>query len=85
VIVLTSHWATTDDIIADLIAGLLMLAFGVTVLLTWSFQRQLLPLVRRGNACFIVRDANGHALAYVYFEDTSAVRSTSRCSRLYCS
>jgi hypothetical protein len=21
------------------------------------------------DACFIVRDANGHALAYVYFED----------------
>ena len=30
---------TTDDMIADLIAGLLMLAFGVTVLLMWSFQR----------------------------------------------
>jgi drug/metabolite transporter (DMT)-like permease len=29
VIVLTGHWATTDDMIADLIAGLLMLAFGV--------------------------------------------------------
>jgi hypothetical protein len=39
VIVLTGHWATTDDMIADLIAGLLMLAFGVTVLLMWSFQR----------------------------------------------
>jgi hypothetical protein len=34
-----THWATTDDMIADLIAGLLMLAFGVTVLLMWSFQR----------------------------------------------
>jgi hypothetical protein len=22
--------------------------------------------------CFIVRDANGHALAYVYFEDETA-------------
>jgi hypothetical protein len=30
-IILTGHWATTDDMIADLIAGLLMLAFGVTV------------------------------------------------------
>jgi len=39
VIVLTGHWATTDDMIADLISGLLMLAFGVTVLLMWSFQR----------------------------------------------
>jgi hypothetical protein len=38
-IILTGHWATTDDMIADLLAGLLMLAFGVTVLLMWSFQR----------------------------------------------
>jgi protein-S-isoprenylcysteine O-methyltransferase Ste14 len=38
VIIFTGHWATTDDMIADLIAGLLMLAFGVTVLLMWSFQ-----------------------------------------------
>jgi len=30
---------TTDDMIADLIAGLLMLGFGVTILLMWSFQR----------------------------------------------
>ena len=39
VIILTGHWATTDDMIADLIAGLLMVAGGVTVLLMWSFQR----------------------------------------------
>jgi hypothetical protein len=38
-IILAGHWATTDDMIADLIAGLLMLALGVTVLLMWSFQR----------------------------------------------
>ena len=38
-IILTGHWATTDDMIADLIAGGLMLAFGVLVLLMWSFQR----------------------------------------------
>ena len=38
-IILTGHWATTDDMIADLIAGLLMVAFGVVVLLIWSFQR----------------------------------------------
>ncbi len=25
--------------------------------------------VKLGQDCFIVRDANGHALAYVYFED----------------
>jgi hypothetical protein len=39
VIVLTGHWATTDDMIADLIAGLLMLTFGVMILLMWRFQR----------------------------------------------
>ena len=38
-IILTGHWATTDDMIADLIAGLLMLGFGVMILLMWSFQR----------------------------------------------
>jgi hypothetical protein len=38
-IILTGHWATTDDMIGDLIAGLLMLAFGIAVLLMWSFQR----------------------------------------------
>jgi hypothetical protein len=37
-VILTGHWATTDDMIAD-IAGGLMLAFGVLVLLMWSFQR----------------------------------------------
>jgi hypothetical protein len=25
--------------------------------------------MKLGQECFIVRDANGHALAYVYFED----------------
>ena len=39
VIILTGHWATTDDMIADLIAGRLMVAGGVMVLLMWSFQR----------------------------------------------
>ena len=38
-IILTGHWATTDDMIGDLIAGLLMLGFGVTILLMWRFQR----------------------------------------------
>jgi hypothetical protein len=39
VIVLTGHWATPNDMIGDLIAGLLMVAMGVTILLMWSFQR----------------------------------------------
>jgi len=30
---------TTDDMIGDLIAGGIMLAFGGVMLLTWSFQR----------------------------------------------
>ena len=38
-IILTGHWTTTDDMIADLIAGGLELASGVLVLLMWSFQR----------------------------------------------
>ena len=39
VIVITGHWATPNDMIGDLIAGLLMVAMGVTILLMWSFQR----------------------------------------------
>jgi len=31
-IILTGHWATTDDMIADIIAGLLMLAWGFGVI-----------------------------------------------------
>ncbi len=38
-IILTGHWVTSDDMIADLIAGLLMLTFGAAVLLMWGFQR----------------------------------------------
>jgi hypothetical protein len=29
------------------------------------------------DACFIVRDKNGHALAYVYFEDDAARRTAA--------
>ncbi len=39
VIILSGHWATTDDMIGDLIAGGIMLAFGVVVLSMWNFQR----------------------------------------------
>jgi hypothetical protein len=28
--------------------------------------------MKLGQYCYIVRDANGHALAYVYFEDAQA-------------
>ena len=39
VIVLTGHRATPNDMIGDLIAGLLMVAVGATILLMWNFQR----------------------------------------------
>ncbi len=39
----------------------------------------LAALVRRGtDACYVVRDANGHALAYVYFEDEPGRRSAAK-------
>jgi hypothetical protein len=37
VIILSGHWATTDDMIGDLLAGGIMLALGVVVLLMWGF------------------------------------------------
>ena len=39
VIILTGHWTTPDDMIGDLIAGLIMVAMGLMVLVMWSFQR----------------------------------------------
>jgi hypothetical protein len=33
--------------------------------------------MKLGQDCFIVRDANGQALAYVYFEDESGRRSAA--------
>ncbi len=35
------------------------------------------PDTKLGQDCFIVRDANGHALAYVYFEDAPGRRSAA--------
>jgi hypothetical protein len=36
----------------------------------WSVEEQ--------DACFVVRDHNGQALAYVYFEDESGRRSAAK-------
>ena len=35
------------------------------------------PDTKLGQDCYIVRDATGHALAYVYFEDESGRRSAA--------
>jgi hypothetical protein len=35
------------------------------------------PDMKSGQECFIVRDANGHALAYVYFEDEQGRRAAA--------
>ena len=34
-------------------------------------------IAEHNNACFIVSDPNGHALAYVYFEDEPGRRSAA--------
>ena len=36
------------------------------------------PDTKLGQDCFIVRDANGHALAYVYFEEELGRRAATR-------
>ena len=41
----------------------------------WSVEEPDLKLDRR---CFIVRDANGHSLAYVYFEEEPGRRAATR-------
>jgi len=38
------------------------------------------PDMKPGQECFIVRDANGQALAYVYFEDEREPAATKPCS-----
>jgi len=42
-------------------------------------QRRFAPpwTVEEAHACFTVRDANGQALAYVYFEDESGRRAAA--------
>jgi hypothetical protein len=40
------------------------------------YVSQTLQRVRTNNACFIVRDHAGQALAYVYFEDRTDRRIT---------
>ena len=48
-IILTGHWTTTDDMIADLIAGGLMLASGVLVLFDVELSALNAAPVRRGD------------------------------------
>jgi len=35
------------------------------------------PDMKLGQDCYVVRDANGHALAYVYFEDEPGRRAAA--------
>jgi hypothetical protein len=35
----------------------------------------------KNDACFIVRDRGGHALAYVYYENEPGRRTAANCSR----
>jgi hypothetical protein len=37
------------------------------------------PDMKLGQNCFIVRDANGQALAYVYFEEEQGRHSSASC------
>jgi hypothetical protein len=36
------------------------------------------PDTKLGQDCYVVRDANGHALAYVYFEDEPGRRPAAK-------
>jgi hypothetical protein len=40
------------------------------------------PDMKLGQDCYIVRDGNGHALAYVYFEDEPSRRSATRLTNI---
>ena len=42
----------------------------------WSVEDPPIPSSK--SECYIVRDANGHALAYVYFEEESGRRAVTR-------
>jgi hypothetical protein len=48
-----------------------------------AFPRRFPPpwSVEETHACFTVRDANGQALAYVYFEDEEGRRATAKRRR----
>ena len=48
--------------------------------------RRFLPpwiVEQHNNACFIVRDNNGHALGYFYFEDESAFFATCEFASIF--
>jgi hypothetical protein len=42
-----------------------------------AVDRRRAGLSSCSSSCFIVRDANGHALAYVYFEDAPGRRAAA--------
>jgi hypothetical protein len=40
--------------------------------------RRFPPSIEEQDACFVVRDGNGQALAYIYFEDEPGRRSAAK-------
>jgi hypothetical protein len=52
----------------------------ITIIAKNYMPRRFLPpwIAEETDACFIVRDANGQALAYVYFEEESGRRSAAQ-------
>jgi hypothetical protein len=60
--------------------GSLNRGFGDSAMIDKPEPRRFPPpwIAEETDACFIIRDHNGHALAYVYFEDEPGRRAATR-------